>query len=599
MASLAEQTEQAERERAETASRQLAATSLRRRKQTLELCAAAMRGLSGQGGLHFRGPALYRESTRVAMPAPHVHPGTDAVTLDAFRGAADGMALRLQHSDAALHAEFCPATPARMLVFEMLEQFRTESLADGAMPGVRANLNRRFQQWSRDFEASTLADTDLGLILFTVAQVCRARITAEPMSPDFEDRIESTRAELAPHVGTHLAALRRERFSQPSFGRHALAIAETVAAISEHLEAREARPSRSGCRVPQFQLLFDQDSNDDAVPTAGYGRSDALEAGGDGYRKFTTAYDRELQATDLVRAELLRGYRQQLDDDIARQGINVPRLGRALGAALSTAVHDGWDGDAIEGRLDGSRLARLVTASGDRRVFRTERIELRTDATVTFLVDCSGSMKEHSAAVAALVDVYARALELAGARCEVLGFTTAAWNGGRAGKDWIRTGRPPHPGRLNEVRHLVFKDADTPWRRARPAIAGLMKKDLFREGVDGEAVDWACARLADAGNGAGNCGTSSNSSERRILLVVSDGSPMDGATALANDGHYLEQHLRDVVAAHEAAGNAEIFGLGVGLDLSPYYRRNITLDLSRGSSAAVVGQVLAMLAGRR
>ncbi|RAX45285.1 cobalt chelatase [Arthrobacter sp. AQ5-06] len=595
MASLAEQTEQAERERAEAASRQLAATSLRRRKQTLELCAAAMRGLSGQGGLHFRGPALYRESAPLAMPAPHLHPGTDAVTLDAFRGAADGMALRLQHSDAALHAEFCPATPARMLVFEMLEQFRTESLADAAMPGVRANLNRRFQQWSREFEASTLADTDLGLILFTVAQVCRARITAEPMSPDFEDRIESTRAELAPHLGTHLAALRRERFSQPGFGRHALAIAETVAAISEHLEAREARPSRSGGRVPQFQLLFDQDSNDDAVPTAGYGRSHALEAGEDGYRKFTTVYDRELKATDLVRAELLRGYRQQLDDDIARQGINVPRLGRALGAVLSTAVHDGWDGDAIEGRLDGSRLARLVTASGDRRVFRTERIEPRTDAAVTFLVDCSGSMKEHSAAVAALVDVYARALELAGARCEVLGFTTAAWNGGRAGKDWIRTGRRPYPGRLNEVRHLVFKDADTPWRRARPSIAGLMKKDLFREGVDGEAVDWACARL---GGGPGNGGRGSNGSERRILLVVSDGSPMDGATALANDGHYLEQHLRDVVAAHEAAGNAEIFGLGVGLDLSPYYRRNIALDLSRGSSAAVVGQVLAMLAGR-
>ncbi|MET3349468.1 UNVERIFIED_ORG: cobaltochelatase CobT [Arthrobacter sp. UYEF1] len=600
MASLVEQTEQAETERAEVASLQLAAASLRRRKQTLELCAAAMRALSGQGGLHFRGPVLYRESAPVPMPAPHLHPGTDpgtdAVTLDAFRGAADGMALRLQHSDAALHAEFCPATPARMLVFEMLEQFRTESLADAAMPGVRGNLNRRFQQWSREFEASTLADTDLGLILFTVAQVCRARITTEPMPPDFEDRIESTRAELAPHLGTHLAALRRERFSQPGFARHALAIAETVAAISEVLEAREARPSRSGGRAPQFQLLFDQDSNDDAVPTAGYGRSDALDAGEGGYRRFTTAYDREFQATDLVRAELLRGYRQQLDNDIARQGINVPRLGRALGAVLSTAIHDGWDGDALEGRLDGSRLARLVTASGDRRVFRTERTEPRSDATVTFLVDCSGSMKEHSAAVAALVDVYARAVELAGARCEVLGFTTAAWNGGRAGKDWIRAGRPPHPGRLNEVRHLVFKDADTPWRRARPAIAGLMKKDLFREGADGEAVDWACARLRGSSGGSSSGGSGS---ERRILLVVSDGSPMDGATALANDGHYLEQHLRDVVAAHEAAGNAEIFGLGVGLDLSPYYRRNISLDLSRGSSAAVVGQVLAMLAGRR
>jgi cobaltochelatase CobT len=578
-------------QRAETAGRSGAAASLRRRKQTDELCAAAIRALCGQGGLHFRGPVLYRENTPVAMPAPHLHPGTEDVGLASFRGAADGMALRLQHSDAALHGQLCPAAAAPMVVFEMLEQFRTESLVDPAMPGVRANLNGRFQQWSQDFEASALNDTALGILLFTVAQICRARITAEPMPAAFEDLIESTRAELAPGIGSHLAALRRERYSQSGFARHAGAIAEVVAARCQQLEAQETRPTRSGGRVPQFQLLFDQEDDDGVVPTAGYGRSGSLEAGDGRYRQFTTSYDRQLQATDLVRAELLRGYRQQLDADITRHGINVPRLGRALGAVLSTAIHDGWEGDALEGRLDGSRLARLVTSAGDRRVFRTERIEPRTDAMVTFLVDCSGSMKEYSAAVAALVDVYARALELAGARCEVLGFTTAAWNGGRAGKDWIRAGRPPHPGRLNEVRHLVFKDADTPWRRARPGIAGLLKKDLFREGVDGEAVDWACARLSGS---KGN-----NDSERRILLVISDGSPMDGATALANDGHYLEQHLQDVVASHEAAGSTEIFGLGVGLDLSPYYRRNISLDLSRGTSSAVVGQVLAMLAGRR
>lgn len=591
MASLTEQAEQADRDRAAIGSRHAAAVSLRRRKQTLELCAAAMRALSGQRALHFRGSVLYREESPVVMPAPHLHPQTDDSVLASFRGVADGMALRLQHSDAALNAELCPATPARMLVFEMLEQFRTESLGEAAMPGVRANLNRRFLQWSREFDASTLAETALGIILFTVAQVCRARITAEPISPDFEDRIESTRAELAPYLGIHLAALRRERFSQAGFARHALAIAEIVATISEHLEAQEARPSRSGSGTPKFPLLFDQDRNDVVVPTARYGRSNALETGEGGYRRFTTAYDREFEATDLVRAELLRGYRQQLDDSITRQGINVPRLGRALGAVLSTDVHDGWDGDALEGRLDGSRLARLVTSSGDRRVFRTERTEPWNNARVTFLVDCSGSMKEHSAAVAALVDVYARALELAGARCEVLGFTTATWNGGRAGKDWIRAGRPSHPGRLNEVRHLVFKDADTPWRRARPAIAGLMKKDLFREGVDGEAVDWACARLTMSGSGA----SGSNDDGRRILLVVSDGSPMDGATALANDGHYLEQHLQEIVSAHEASGDAEILGIGVGLDLSPYYRKNIALDLTQGTSPVIINQVLGLL----
>ncbi|MDQ1060441.1 cobaltochelatase CobT [Arthrobacter globiformis] len=588
MASLTEQTEQADRDRAAAASRRFAALSLRRRKQTMELGAAAMRALSGRRGLHFRGTVLYHEEKPVVMPAPHLHPPTCDSAPASFRGAADGMALRLKKSDATLHKRLCPDTATRVLVFEMLEQFRAESLVDPAMPGVRANLNDRFQQWSREFEASPLIDTALGIILFTVAQVCRARITAEPMPPDFEDRIESTRMDLAPYIGIHLAALRRERFSQTGFAPHALAIAETVGAISEHLESREAKPARPKSRVPQFQLLFDQDGDDDHVPTAGYGQSDALQDGQGLYRQYTTSYDRQFQASDLIRAELLRGYRQQLDDDIARKGINVPRLGRALSEILAEDSQDGWDGDALEGRLDGSRLARLVTSSGDRRVFRTERIERRTEAKVTFLVDCSGSMKEYSAAVAALVDVYARALELAGARCEVLGFTTAAWNGGRAGKDWIRAGRPAYPGRLNEVRHLVFKDGDTPWRRARSGIAGLMKKDLFREGVDGEAVDWACARLAE-------CGTGNDDSGRRILLVISDGSPMDGATGLANDSHYLEQHLKDVVTAHEVSGSAEIFGLGVGLDLSPYYRRNLALDLSQGTTPAVVNQVLGLL----
>lgn len=588
MASLTEDKEQTDRYGAAAASRETAAVLLRRRKQTMELGAAALRALSGRRGLHFRGPVLYHGEKPVAMPAPHLHPQTCDSRPASFRGAADGMALRLKKSDAVLHQRLCPDTPARVLVFEMLEQFRAESLVDPAMPGVRANLHERFQQWSREFEASPLIDSALGIILFTVAQVCRARITTEPMPPDIEDRIESTRMDLAPYIGAHLAALRRERFSQSGFAPHALAIAETVGALSEQLESRETGPARPSGRLTQFQLLFDQDTNDDHIPIAGYGRSDALQIGQGIYRQYTTSYDQQFQVAGLVRAELLRGYRKQLDDDIARQGINVPRLGRALAAILSADDEDGWDGDALEGRLDGSRLARLVTSSGDRRVFRTERIERRAEAKVTFLVDCSGSMKEYGAAVAALVDVYARALELAGARCEILGFTTGAWNGGRAGKDWIRAGRPAYPGRLNEVRHLVFKDGDTPWRRARSGIAGLMKKDLFREGVDGEAVDWACARLAEDGTGIGASG-------RRILLVISDGSPMDGATGLANDSHYLEQHLQNVVTAHEVSGSTEIFGLGVGLDLSPYYRRNLALDLSQGTTPAVVNQVLGML----
>lgn len=570
--------------------REPGSASLRRCKQIDELCAASIRALSGQGGLHFSGRLLYRGNLRVPMPAPHLHPNSYPGGLDSLRGAADGMALRLKHSDRVLHEQLSPRPASAKLVFEMLEQFRAESLLEDAMPGVRANLNSRFLQWTREFEASTLTGSALGILLFTVAQVGRARITAEPIPGDVEDLIESTRFELAPRIGAHLAALRSRRFSQPGFAPFARAIAEVVSARCEQLEAQDERPARSRARSAAFALLFERE-HDDYMPTAGYGRSGSLEAADGGYRVFTRAYDKQHLASDLVRHEQLREYRQRLDDDIRRQGINVSRLARALGALLSTGVADGWDGGAEEGRIDGSTLARLVTSPGERRVFRTERTAARTEATLTFLVDCSGSMKEHCGAVAVLVDVFARALELAGARCEILGFTTAAWSGGRARKDWMHAGQPAYPGRLNEVRHLVFKDADMSWRRARPSIAGLLKQNLFREGVDGEAVDWACARL--------NRGGQIGATERRVLLVLSDGSPMDGATALTNDDRYLEHHLRDVVAGQEASGGAEIFGLGVGLDLSPYYRRNLSLDLSGGTTSAVVGQVLAMLSARR
>ena len=204
---------------------------------------------------------------------------------------------------------------------------------------------------------------------------------------------------------------------------------------------------------------------------------------------------------------------------------------------LAEPTHDGWEGAQEEGRIDGARLAQLIISPAERRLFRADRIEPVAHTALSFLIDCSGSMKTHAEPVAMLVDVMARALEMAGATSEILGFTTGAWNGGRAMRDWKRAGQPRHPGRLNERCHLIFKDADTPWRRARPAIGALLKADLFREGVDGEAVDWACARLHD------------RPEPRKILVVISDGCPMDSATQLANDA--------DLPRPASAAGRAE------------------------------------------
>lgn len=563
----------------------------RQQQRVEELCAASIRALAGDADLHFRGGRLHRAGRLLPPFGPHLHPSLETDDFGSFRGAADGIALRLARSDAALHRSLAPADPVARLIFDLLEQLRVESLAPDAMPGVKRNLAHRFARWSQGCIDSGLTESARGILLFTLAQTVRTRLTAEPMPEHTADLIETTRGMLTRRIAHALAGLRRHRDDQRAYAPHALAIAKAVAALlasrdDERGEADDERDQDDGRAGFRMLMAFDGEG-DDGIALAGSGTSRVLEQSGDGYRVFTRAYDRELDAASLVRTALLAEFRSRLDARIAAQGVNLGRLARQLKALLATPQADGWDGAQEDGRIDGRRLAQLVASPTERRLFRQDRIEPLADCLVSFLIDCSGSMKGQIEAVAMIVDVLVRALEMAGVPSEVLGFTTGAWNGGRARRDWLRAGRPLHPGRLNEVDHLVFKSADVPWRRARRGIAALLKADLFREGVDGEAVDWAVARMQG------------RPERRRILLVVSDGSPMDTATNLANDAHYLDHHLRDVVQRHEAAASAEIGGIGVGLDLSPYYARSQALDLSAPPGNRVFQEILEVIAGQR
>jgi cobaltochelatase CobT len=562
--------------------------SRRRQQQVEELAAAAVRALSGEADVQFRGRRLHRGGQPLPALAPHLQPSLEDDDFGSFRGAADGVALRLSRSDLALHRALRPDDGVERVVFDLLEQFRVESLAPGTMPGVVHNLRHRHEQWSLSVLREHLMDTASGLLLYTVAQVARARVTAQPVVEATEGLIESTRMALAPVIGADLAALRRTRDDQAAYARHALNIARAVGLGVRRAVADEgADADGDGGAAAQALgrlLAFDAGSTD-VLPTAAAGEPRSFEGSDESYRIYTTAYDVERRAASLVRSDLLHMYREQLDRRIAAHGVNVPRLARELKALLAVPQRDGWDGARDEGRIDGRRLAQLVASPTERRLFRVEREEPVADCVVAFLVDCSGSMKQHAEAVALLVDVFGRALEEAGAVSEVLGFTTTAWNGGRARKDWVRAGQPSQPGRLNEVCHLVFKDADTPWRRARRDVTALLKPDLFREGIDGEAVDWACGRLM------------ARSEARRILVVISDGCPMDGATALANGAHYLDEHLQAVVARREREGVVAIRAVGVGLDLSPYYRRSLAIDAAAPPSHVVLREI-AQLIGR-
>lgn len=565
-----------------------------RRQQRIEtLCASTLRALTGMGDLHYRGQRLHRGEHGLPGPAPHhrVDPAT-APFVDC-RAAADGMALRLLHGDAELHRRQRPESPIARLVFELLEQLRVETLVPEQLPGMAANLTHRFERWSRDFHRAGHTEGAIGMLLYTVTQMCWSRLNARPVLEETEDFIESTRASLVNELGAALAGIRRHRRDQRAFIPHALEIARRVERRVEF--ERAARPEGEDDETEErtrrhFALLLDVDregDEDDGLAPANSGASKAFEEGARGYRVYTARHDRELAAGRLVRRELLDEYRQRLDRGIAEQGINLPRLARQLRAALARPQHDGWRFGEEEGRIDGRRLAQLVSSPGERRLFRRERHRPTADCVVGILIDCSGSMRHCIEPVAMLADCLIRALEMIGARGELLGFTTNAWNGGRPYQEWLRRGRPRHPGRLNEVCHLVFKEADRGWRRGRRDIAALLKGDLFREGIDGEAVEWACQRLLARGEA------------RRILIVVSDGCPADSATGLANDAYYLDNHLKEVVARHDRQGGVEILGLGVGLDLSPFYRRCLATDMSQALDGRLFDEIVRLIDGRQ
>ena len=382
--------------------------------------------------------------------------------------------------------------------------------------------------------------------------------------------------------------MRRHRQNQAEFIPHALALSQWVGRTVRTAQAEVASGATHARRRNGFGLRLHFQSSDAATPpVATSGDSRTWNANAQRYRVFTRAYDREVEADSLVRAAQLTEFRAQMDEEVIQAGFNIPRLARFFHRALALPQRDGWRFAQEEGHIDGSRLAQLVSDPQEKSIFKDEMQRPGISCAVAILLDCSGSMKAHAKAVSLLVDVLGRALDMAGVAVEILGFSTGAWNGGRARKDWQRAGQPAMPGRVNETLHLVFKSGAQPWRRGRRGIAALRRPDLFREGIDGEAVEWACQRLQQL------------PAKRRILMVVSDGCPMDTATHQCNDEHYLDQHLKQVVAAHDRTGDVQICGLGVGLDLGLFYRRRLALNLADTLDESTLQAVAELLVQHR
>lgn len=534
-------------------------------KEIESVCGAMIRALTGDAQLQYTGQTLY-QGTHV-VPLQAAHQNEPSLTLDDQRAQMDGAGLRLTLSNSELHQTHTPTDAIERLVYELLEQLRVESLVPSAWPGVAHNLQTRFLKWARAFIDSGLTETSLGLLMFTLAVSTWSRLSSHEVPEDMADLMEATRADINADIGGYLVALRRYRDDQSNFIKPSLALAKWVHAAVESAQSNASgnqaiHRRRSGFALP----LHFEASYVPPPPVVQGATSRTWESSGQQYRVFTRAYDKEADAIKLVRLAQLLEFREQIDQEVLKSGIHLQRLARLFKQRLATIKHDGWRFAQEQGYLDGSRLSQLITDPNQHAIFKDEQPRLIQECAVSLLIDCSGSMKAHAPSVSLLVDILGRALDMAGIQTEVLGFSTNAWNGGRARRDWQRAGQPDLPGRLNERLHMVFKSAKSSWQRGRKGLGALRKLDLYKEGIDGEAVQWACDRLIAL------------PVKRRILMVISDGCPMDTATHQCNDEHYLDQHLKHVLNDQARRGQVDICALGVGLDLGWFYKRRLAID---------------------
>lgn len=539
-----------------------------RRRRAERHGAAVVRAVGDRPDADLRGGSLRLGARRVGLASPHLAADLGEISDAHARGIADSLGLLVRHSDLELHRRLAPTDPLERVVFDLLEQLRCESLRPESWKGMERNLDAAFRAWSDACVGERIAESGAGLLVFTVTHMARARLLRSLTTEVIDEITEAQRFTLAPLIGADLVALKEHVGDQTRFAFHARAIAEAVALVAGDAEFETAAVSET--RAKLVLSAWDGDEEGDGPPAGGSATSDGsadLDRLGD-YAVFTREFDREVSADVLLAPARLAALRTELDEHRRAQAVSPARVAQRLIRLLARPALDGWTLAEEEGEIDPARLAMVVTDPIEHRIFRQPRRRPLADVAVTLLVDTSGSMKQQRyQAAAVLADTFAQALDLAGASVEVLGFTTRSWAGGRAAKAWKGERPPARPGRVAELEHIVYKDAGTSWRRARRSIAAMLDVHHYREGVDGEAIIWAYRRLAAI------------EASRRLLVVISDGAPMETATAGANRPGFLDDHLGSVVAAIDARGDVELGALTLDADVSPIFRRSELVDL--------------------
>ncbi|HEY8262488.1 MAG TPA: cobaltochelatase subunit CobT [Methylosinus sp.] len=525
------------------------------------------------------------------------------------RGHADSIALRLACHDDAVHRRLQPADLEARAAFDALEQARVESIGSRRMAGVAANIGAMLDDRYQRARLGEIASRDDAPLEDALALIVRERLTGFAPPPNAEKLVAMWRDFIEERAGAELDKISDAIENQRGFAQaaHRLLSAlelsgesvggeenpedsaedepsnpdesegdeneeetpsgssemETAMASEDSLKEGESEPAEA----PDAEKMEEVESGDlDEALDSRRGQSPPADRSSGDYHVYTTRFDEIVKAEDLCDTDELDRLRSYLDKQLLHLSSVVGRLANRLQRRLMAQQNRSWEFDLEEGMLDPARLPRVVIDPQQPLSFKREKDTDFRDTVVTLLLDNSGSMRGRPITVAATcADILARTLERCGVKVEILGFTTKAWKGGQSRESWIADGKRPNPGRLNDIRHIIYKAADAPWRRARRNLGLMMREGLLKENIDGEALDWAHRRLL------------ARQEQRRILMMISDGAPVDDSTLSVNPGNFLERHLRHVINEIETKSPVELIAIGIGHDVTRYYRRAVTI----------------------
>ncbi len=554
-------------------------------------------------------PGIFGTRVRVPTPARSLTPQDVAPV----RGESDALALRLRFHDNAVHARRMPLGETARSAFDALEQARYEALGACAMPGVASNLEAALEKRYRKQGFERITEREQAPLSEALRLIARELMTGAPPPPAARDVVALWRGWIEEKLGPDFHGLAALIADQDGYARATRTLLtaldmevgqEPDSEKSEddgddNSEGNQNDPSDDQSRS-QEQASGDSDSPSSRMMQEA-GASDSADDGGEegdaamgegegaeepagpgqprrpdhhrrneadpnAYRPFSTRFDEVVDAADLCDPEELTRLRLTLDQQLLHlQGV-IAKLANRLQRRLLAKQTRSWVFDLDEGLLDAARLSRVVVNPMLPLSFKREKETDFRDTVVSLLIDNSGSMRGRPISIAAMsADILARTLERCTVKVEVLGFTTRAWKGGQVREAWQQAGKPANPGRLNDLRHIIYKAADQPWRRTRKNLGLMLREGILKENIDGEALLWAHNRLIG------------RPEQRRILMVISDGAPVDDSTLSVNAGNYLERHLREVIQYIETRSPVELVAIGIGHDVTRYYRRAVTL----------------------